>query len=191
MAKIAVIFFSGYEHTKKQAQAVYDGACEVIDVQADLIRIDKDGNIDTNHWQILERADAIIFGSPTYMGGPAWQFKKFADASSKAWMQQLWKDKLAAGFVNSGAINGDKFNTMAYFWTLAMQHGMVWVSLGAIPASTKEAKRDDINWLGSFHGAYAQSPNDASAEEAPCKGDLETARQFGFRVAQYSKKISK
>jgi multimeric flavodoxin WrbA len=31
----------------------------------------------------LAAADAIIFGSPTYMGSASWQFKKFAEASSK------------------------------------------------------------------------------------------------------------
>ena len=36
-------------------------------------------------WETLAAADAIIFGSPTYMGGASWQFKKFADASSKVW----------------------------------------------------------------------------------------------------------
>ena len=34
-------------------------------------------------WDRLKAADAIIFGSPTYMGSVSWQFKKFADASSR------------------------------------------------------------------------------------------------------------
>src|SRR5580704_18007780 len=43
------------------------------------------------------------------MGGPAWQFKKFADTSSKPWFSLAWNDKIAGGFINSGALNGDKF----------------------------------------------------------------------------------
>ena len=37
----------------------------------------------------LAAADAVVFGSPTYMDGPSWQFKKFADASSKPWFAGL------------------------------------------------------------------------------------------------------
>ncbi len=35
-------------------------------------------------------------------------------------------------------------------------------------------------------GALAVSPSDASPEEAPRKGDLETARLLGARVAGYA-----
>ncbi len=47
------------------------------------------------------------------MGSVSWQFKKFADASSKAWFTMAWKDKLAAGFTNSATLNGDKFSIAA------------------------------------------------------------------------------
>jgi NAD(P)H dehydrogenase (quinone) len=188
MTTASIVFFSGYGHTKKQAEAVSSGVMEIEGVNSILIAIDKDGNISENDWNNLEKSDAIIFGSPTYMGGPAWQFKKFADNSSKPWMKQLWKDKIAAGFTNSGGINGDKFSTVAYLNTFAMQHGMIWIGTGMLPASQKASVRDDINWLGGFSGALAQSPVDASAEEAPCAGDLKTAQLFGKRIAEYAKK---
>jgi NAD(P)H dehydrogenase (quinone) len=62
-------------------------------------------------WATLNDADAIIMGSPTYMGSVSWQFKKFADASSKPWFSQAWKDKIFAGFTNSATMNGDKLST--------------------------------------------------------------------------------
>lgn len=191
MTTTAIIYFSGYGHTAKQAQAVKEGAAAVPGGTVAFIAIDKEGNLTDADWATLEKADAIVFGAPTYMGGPAWQFKKFADASSRPWGKQLWKDKLAAGFTNSATINGDKFNTITYMLTLAMQHGMVWVGTGMLPANTKAAQRNDINWLGGFTGALAQSPADASPEEGPLPGDLETARQFGARVAQLAAKLSK
>lgn len=43
--------------------------------------------------------------------------------------------------------------------------------------------RNDINWLAGSGGALAQSPSDASPEEGPLPGDLETARVFGARIA--------
>lgn len=76
MTKIAVVFHSGYCHTVKQAEAVAKGA------NATLVAIDVDGNLTDAQWSTLNDADAIVFGSPTYMGTVSWQFKKFADASS-------------------------------------------------------------------------------------------------------------
>ena len=136
----------------------------------------------------IKRADAIIMGSPTYMGSVSWQFKKFADASSKPWFSQQWKDKLAAGFTNSAGMNGDKLSTLHYLFTLSMQHGMIWVSQGLMPSNTKAAQRDDVNYLVSYSGAIAQSPSDASANEM-LPGDLETARLFGERVAEVAAKF--
>ncbi|WP_347985991.1 flavodoxin family protein [Methylomonas sp. AM2-LC] len=177
MSKIAIVFHSGYGHTAKQAEAVAQGA------KAELIVIDAEGNITEAQWATLNNADAIIFGSPTYMGSVSWQFKKFADASSKPWFSQLWKDKVFGGFTNSASMNGDKHSTLHYFFTLAMQHSGLWVGTGLMPSSSKAAKRDDVNYLGTFAGAMMQTPSDASTDEVNL-GDLETARLYGARVAE-------
>ena len=132
--------------------------------------------------ETLNKADAIIFGSPTYMGSVSWQFKKFADASSKAWFTQAWKDKIFADFTNSATMNGDKHSTLHYFITLAMQHSGIWVGTGLMPSNSKAAQHNDVNYVGSFAGAMAQSPSDSSPEEM-LSGDLETAKLFGQRVA--------
>ena len=185
MAKLAIVYHSGYGHTKKQAEAVHEGAAGVAGATAELIAIDAEGNLPDGAWEALAAADGIIFGSPTYMGGPSWQFKKFADASSKPWFGQAWKDKVAAGFTNSASMNGDKLSTLHYQFTLAMQHSMIWIGTGMLPSNKKAAERNDINFLASFAGAMAQSPSDGSPEEGPLPGDLETARQFAARVAAY------
>ena len=178
MAHIAVVFHSGYGHTLRMAQSVAEGA----GADAELVAIDAEGNVSEKDWAKLSAADAIIFGSPTYMGSVSWQFKKFADASSKPWFGQAWKDKIFAGFTNSATMNGDKLSTLHYLFTLAMQHGGIWVGTGQMPSNAKAAQRNDINFVGSSSGAMAQSPSDASpAEMLP--GDLETARLFGQRVA--------
>jgi multimeric flavodoxin WrbA len=177
MAKVAVVFHSGYGHTLRMAQSVAEGA------DADLIAIDGDGNLSDEGWATLNAADAIIMGSPTYMGSVSWQFKKFADASSKPWFSQAWKDKVFAGFTNSATMNGDKLSTLHYLFTLAMQHGGIWVGTALMPSNSKAAQRNDINYVGSFSGAMAQSPSDSSPSEM-LPGDLETARLFGKRVAE-------
>ena len=182
MASIVVIYHSGYGHTAKQAEAVAAGA------QADLIAIDANGDIADADWAKLDAAKAIIMGSPTYMGSVSWQFKKFADASSKKWFTQEWKNKIFAGFTNSATMNGDKFSTIQYFITLAMQHSGMWIGTGLMPANTKAAKHGDINYVGGFGGALMTSPSDSSADEVN-KGDLETARLLGVRVADFANKL--
>ncbi len=183
MASIAVVYHSGYGHTQRQAQAVAEGA----GATAHLIAIDAEGNLPDGAWEQLLAADAIVFGSPTYMGGASWQFKKFADASSKAWFTQAWKNKVFAGFTNSASTNGDKSSTINYFMTLAMQHGGVWVGTGMMPSNSKAATRNDVNWIGAASGAMATTPSDASVAEM-LPGDLETSRQFGARVAEVARK---
>jgi NAD(P)H dehydrogenase (quinone) len=184
MKNISIVYHSGYGHTTSQARGIAEGIDSVEDVSARLIAIDQEGGIGEAEWEALDTSDAIIFGSPTYMGMASWQFKKFADATSKRWFTQEWKNKLAAGFTNSASMNGDKHSTLHYFMTLAMQHSMLWVGTGLMPANTKAASRDDINYLGSFGGLMAQSPSDAGTDEAPTRGDIETARAFGVRVAR-------
>lgn len=182
MAKVAVVFHSGYGHTLRMAQSVAEGA------GADLVAIDAEGNVAEAGWNTLNAADAIIMGSPTYMGTVSWQFKKFADATSKPWFSQAWKDKVFAGFTNSATMNGDKLSTLHYLFTLGMQHGGIWVGTGMMPSNSKAAQRNDINFVGSSSGAMAQSPSDSSpAEMLP--GDLETARLFGKRVAEVAAKF--
>lgn len=191
MSDIIIIAHSGYGHTQKQAEAVHKGAAGVSGVSVQITFIDQEGNFPDSVWDELAAAKGIIFGSPTYMGGASWQFKKFADASSKAWMDGAWQNKIAAGFTNSGSINGDKHSTIAYMMTLAMQHGMVWVGTGLKPANMLASQRNDVNWLGAFSGLMAQSPVDGSPDQGPLPGDLETAQIFGKRVAAIVSRCSK
>ncbi|MFS8112516.1 flavodoxin family protein [Rhizobium jaguaris] len=178
-----VVYHSGYGHTQRMAEAVAEGAGGV------LCAIDADGNLSDDGWVALDTADAIIFGSPTYMGGPSWQFKKFADTSSKAWFTSKWRDKVFGGFTNSASLNGDKLNTLEYFVLLAGQHGGLWVSLGVKPANVKTSKRDDANRMGSYIAPMAQCDADAAPSEMSI-GDLETARAYGERVGRVAQRIA-
>lgn len=181
--KVAVVYFSGYGHTKRVAEAVAQGA------QAALVAIDSDGNLKDADWESLNQAKGIIFGTPTYMGSAPWQFKKFADASSKAWFTRAWQDKVFGGFTNSASLNGDKQVTLIGLQTLASQHGGIWVSLGLLPANRQASTRNDVNNLGGSVGLLVQSPSDAGADAIP-EGDLETARQYGARIARIAAQLA-
>lgn len=181
MPKIAVVYHSGYGHTAKQAQAVAKGAESVDGASVQLISVDEADR----HWDSLNGADAIIFGAPTYMGSLSGPFKNFMDASSKVWFAQGWKDKIAAGFTNSASQSGDKLNSLIQLAVFAAQHGMVWVGTGLMPGNnSSKGSVEDINRLGSFLGAMAQSNADAPPELAPPPADLKTAELLGERVAK-------
>lgn len=182
MAKTVVVYFSGYGHTKHAAQIAAESAA------AALVEIDAEGNLSEADWATLDAADAILFGAPTYMGSAPWQFKKFADATSKKWFTRAWQDKVFGGFTNSASLNGDKQVTLIQMQTLASQHGGIWVSLGLPPANSKAATRGDVNNLGGSVGALVQSPADAGADEI-ASGDLETVRAYAARVAEIATRL--
>jgi NAD(P)H dehydrogenase (quinone) len=181
-ARIAIAFHSGYGHTAKQAEAVAAGAASVPGAVADLIPLD---DLTDDVWDRLAAADAIIFGAPTYMGSPSAAFKTFAEESVRAWADNLaWRDKIAAGFTNSKAMSGDKLNSLVDIAVFAAQHGMIWVGLDLYPGwAESTASIEDLNRLGSWLGAMAQSDADLSAEKAPPATDLRTASALGARVA--------
>jgi len=184
MTAIAIVYHSGYGHTQRQAEAVAEGVNAVPGAKALLVPV---AEAEANE-AALNAADAIIFGAPTYMGSVSAPFKTFMDWSSKAWFGQAWKDKLAAGFTNSASQSGDKFNTLVQLATYAAQHGMLWVSLGLLPGNNNsKGSPDDLNRLGGFLGALAQSNADEGPDKGPSKSDLATARHLGQRVAEQAK----
>ncbi|MFM2344333.1 MAG: hypothetical protein RLZZ210_943 [Pseudomonadota bacterium] len=185
---VVVAYYSGYGHTKRQAQAILAGV-EKGGCNAILLDVAKVTSHDDDAWETLDKADGIIFGSPTYMGSVAADFKRFADLSSKKWFTQSWKNKVAGGFTNSASMNGDKYSTIQYLWTFSMQHSMIWVGTGLQSSNTTTAKRDDINYLGGYGGALATSPSNGDAENHPTQGDLDTASLYGERIAQITQSL--
>ncbi|MEW6271938.1 MAG: flavodoxin family protein [Thermodesulfobacteriota bacterium] len=187
---VAVVFHSGRGHTARQAKAVAAGVEQVPDARALLLSVEEA----VHRWHDLETADAIVFGAPTYMGGPSAAFKSFAEATSHAVLSRgfAWRDKLAAGFTNSGAQSGDKLATLVQIALLAAQHGMHWVNLGVSPAgSSSTGSAEEVNRLGFWLGAAAQSNVDQGSDVAPPEADLETARRLGRRVAEVARQMAR
>jgi len=184
MAKVAVVYHSGYGHTAvladKLVEGARDGGAETV-----LVKIDSAADDFAPAFAAIADADAIVFGAPTYMGDVSAAFKAFAEASSGVFATQGWKDKLAGGFTVSASFAGDKGHAIDSLSTLAAQHGMVWVSLGLNPPSAPAAERgpDTLNRVGAFSGLMAQADND-SPEVTPPAGDRETARLYGERIAK-------
>ncbi|MFI8190430.1 flavodoxin family protein [Streptomyces sp. NPDC085946] len=177
---VSLAYHSGFGHTAVLAEAVRAGAAGA-GAEVHVIKVDE---ITEEQWEILDRSDAIVFGSPTYMGTASGAFHVFAEATSKRWAAQAWQDKLAAGFTNSGSKSGDKLHTLQFFQILAAQLGMHWVNLGLMPGwNSTTGSEHDLNRLGFFAGAAAQSNAD-EGPEAVHKADIATAEHLGRRVAQ-------
>ncbi|KAA0109828.1 flavodoxin family protein [Mycolicibacterium sp. P1-5] len=182
MTSIGIVYDSGYGHTAAQARAVGEGAARIEGVSA---RLYFAGEVAEDP-SLLDPCDALIFGTPTYMGSASATFKTFMEATSKIWLHQGWSGKLAAGFTNSGGHNGDKLNTLFQLNLFAMQHGMLWVGLGLLDGNDASYKSNsNLNRLGCYLGAMAQSNSDEGLEGME-PSDLLTASALGARVARAS-----
>ncbi len=181
MTNIGIVYHSGTGTTAQLAEAVEAGVNQVSGASAFRFRVTgeeiRQGRYcNDDVLNQLARMDAMIFGSPTYMGGVSAQFKAFADATGEVWAAGGWANKLAAGFTIGSNLNGDQSSTVSYLTTFASQHGMLWVGLDVpgLDVGTREV----TNRLGAQSGLIAQTRSLNVAEE-----DLITARYLGSRVA--------
>lgn len=178
-AKVAVLYSSGYGHTELLAEHIAQGAKELAETKT----IDVCERFD---FKELHKMDALVFGSPTYMGSVSAEFKAFMDSTSSFWTDKLWNNKIAAGFTVGTCPSGDKATTLLQLVTFAAQHGMIWVGqseLGDRFANTT----DQRNLNGFWVGLGAMSVADKSQKIAA--GDLLTARIFGRRIAEVTEKF--
>jgi multimeric flavodoxin WrbA len=189
MARICVVYHSGFGHTKVQAESVAAGARAVEGTEVTLVSVDDLSAPKDNpygpEWAALEQADAIILGCPTYMGSVSAGMKQFFEHASTAWYTGAWKNKLAAGFTNSASQSGDKLNTLVGMAIFAAQMMMIWVGADLMPGNnSSKGSITDLNRLGSYLGAMAQSNADEGPDVAPPEQDKKTAAQLGRRVAE-------
>jgi NAD(P)H dehydrogenase (quinone) len=185
---VAIVFHSGYGHTARQAEAVRRGV-EKVPGASVLYLTSEEAQ---TRLGALEGANAIIFGAPTYMGSASGPFKSFMDSTSKVFASGAWRDKIAAGFTNSASRSGDKLVTLIQFAILAAQLGMHWVSLGVPPGNNQSTgSEQDLNRLGFWLGAAAQSNADQGPDVAPPASDLLTAERLGERVAMVAQQLAR
>ncbi len=186
MNRITVVYFSATLTTHNLAAAVMSECTSVAGMEVSHHRI-MGGSIvngrfrESDCLELIDESDGVIFGSPTYMGGPAAQFKAFADATSERWCTQRWAGKVAAGFTVGASVNGEQLATLQYFSILAAQHGMVWVGLD-ISGGFDEKGR---NALGCQLGLAC-----CCGGPEPSVSDIDTAEYLGARVAQTAWRMS-
>lgn len=193
MTKVAVVYHSGFGHTKLQAEAVARGAEEIADDVLILNTSEASERVDE-----LDAYDAIIFGCPTYMGNVSADMKKFQEVAAAKWFSQAWKDKVAGAFTNASSFSGEKTNTLITLIVNALQHGMIFVGTGMLPAANRTDELESlegpsseaINRVGSALGPMASSFQ-VNAPQAPGIGDIETAEMYGKRVAHITQQLKR
>ena len=184
MTSIAIVYHSGFGHTSAMAEAVAAGARSVEGTEVHLIPVEEA----EAKAELLNAADAMIFGSPTYMGSASTKFKEFMEWSSKIWYGRGWIDKIAAGFTVSASQSGDKLAVLQQLSVFAAQHGMLWLGLDLLPGNnSSKGSVEDLNRLGSFLGAMAQSNADQGPEGVTA-ADRNTAGHLGKRVAEAARR---
>jgi NAD(P)H dehydrogenase (quinone) len=186
---VAVVYDScsrGYPalsgRTRVLAEAVAKGAEDVEGTVVRLVPVAERAG----HWEALDAADAIAFGCPTHMGSGSAALKAFMEETIRPqFLEQRWKDKLAAGFTNSAGMSGDKLLALQQLAGFAAQHGMIWVTLGQLPGwQTSAGSTDDENRLASFLRLMAQSNSDQGPDLVPPASDRATAKRFGRRIGE-------
>ena len=183
MVTIGIVYFSGSGTTAALAEEVIAGITDS-GAQAKPFRIQGE-QIINGRWDDealalqLDDCDAIIFGSPTYMGSTSSQLKSFMDAMSPRWFTQAWRNKVASGFTASSLAAGDKANTLIDLTTFAMQMGMIWVGTG-------ENFSAGVNANGFYFGAGAT----ASSPDQLTDIDRATGRHLGRRVVEVTERMA-
>ncbi len=183
MAQIIILYYSERGHTKKLANAIAEG---VLSTNNSVFLIDI-SEVNANITQLLQQADGILWGSPTFMGSMAAPMKAFIDNLSKSgfWIKQPLADKMAGGFTVATYPSGDKLSTLMQLALISAQHGMIWVNhIGA----GRRVSDDSVNPnpCGSWLGLMATSSNDKN--QLIDSDDRLTAVAFGKR---FSKAVSR
>lgn len=182
---VAICQHSGFGHTAVLADAVRRGA-ESGGARVTVIAVD---HITESDWDVLDEAEAIIFGSATYMGNVSAAFQAFAEQTGRRCMNGTWRDKIAAGFANSGAKSGDKLSALMSMAVFAAQHHMHWVSLGLPPGwNSASGSEHDLNRLGFWLGAGTQTDVDANPDQVH-PADVATCEHLGHRVAVVTRQM--
>jgi multimeric flavodoxin WrbA len=183
---LAIACRSGFGHTAVLADTVAAGAREA-GADVSVIAVDRMTDAD---WDILDGADGIVFGSATYMGNVSAGFQAFAEQTGRRCLNGTWRDKVAAGFTNSGAKSGDKVQTLVSLAVFAAQHHMHWVNLGLGAGwNSSTGSENDLNRLGFWLGAGAQTDVDANPDQVH-PSDGRTCRHLGRRVALVTRQLN-
>jgi NAD(P)H dehydrogenase (quinone) len=158
MTKILIVYDSSTGNTEKMAQAVAEGARQIKNTKVNVKKVDDVVVLD------LPKADAIIFGSPTYFGVMSGRLKAFIDESVKIYGKL--QGKVGAAFTSSGGTASGAETTLLSIIQAMLVHGMI------------------------VQGRSGDKHYGAAAVGAPKNKDVAFCKDLGRRVAELATKLS-
>ena len=95
MVKVCIVYDSNFKgNTTVLAECVAEGAQSVDGAEVEVVHVDDVAD----NWPKLHGADAIIFGSPTYIGSVSGKFKLFIEQlAGEVWLKRMWKTNSRQG----------------------------------------------------------------------------------------------
>ena len=200
MVNILVLYYSGYGHIERMAEAIAAGARSVASAEVTMKRVpelmpeevarkagmklDQEAPIATV--DELAHYDAIIFGTPTRFGNMAAQMRNFLDQTGSLWVKGALVGKVASVFASTGTQHGGQETTITSFHHTLMHQGMIIVGL---PYSFAGLTRMDQISGGTPYGATTLASADGSRQ--PTENELEGARFQGRHVAEIAARLQR
>ena len=201
--KILIVFYSTYGHVYEMAKAAAQGAEQVPGAAVDIRQVPETLSADVlekmgavaakkafSHVPVctveeLEKADAVIFGTPTRFGNMCGQMRQFLDATGQLWANGSLIGKVGSVFVSTATQHGGQESTILSFHTTLLHHGFVVVGL---PYAFQGQMRIDEVTGGSPYGASTIAGGDGA--RMPSENDLAGARFQGKHVAKIAAKLA-
>jgi NAD(P)H dehydrogenase (quinone) len=202
--KVLIVIYSAYGHIYKMAQAIAEGVKEVDGANVEIKKVqeilpadvlEKTGIADAQkafeHVPVatledLEKADAIIIGTPTRFGNMCAQMRAFLDTTGSLWMKGTLVGKVGSVFTSSGTQHGGQETTILSTHNTLMHHGMVIVGL---PYTFKgQMTIDEISGCSPYGASTIAG---GQGERMPSENELAGARYQGRHVAIIASKLVK
>ncbi|HII07628.1 MAG TPA: NAD(P)H:quinone oxidoreductase [Methanotrichaceae archaeon] len=202
--KLLVVYYTMNGHTHKLAEAVSEGAREVDGAEVQVRRVPetlseanlKKRGVTAEAREIfakvpvctpeeLENVDAVIFGTPAYLGNMSGQMRTFLDSLGDLWKKNSLVGKVGSVFVSSGSQHGGQEAAILSFHPILLHLGMMIVGL---PYTFESQRRVDEVAGGSPYGASTITGR--AGERWPSETELAGARFQGKHVAGIALKLA-
>lgn len=169
---IVILYDSDYNLTHILAQKIRTG----IEQCGQVCQLMEINNINE---QNLDSSECIIFGCQSeFLPGVSYKMAKYMNKTRGIFENQIWKNKLAAGFTPDAGTNS--LNIIQEFCNFAAKHSMIWISQGHLTENEAHTVPQNrrVNSNNSFLGCIASGEH----------SDF-TAEYFGRRIAQQTRRL--
>ena len=201
---ILVLYYSMYGHVYSLAQSIAKGAKDIAGANVEIKKVpetlsddilekmgalkakDAQKDIKIASLDDLEKADAIIFGTPTRFGNMCAQMRAFLDATGGLWMKGALVGKVGSVFTSSNTQHGGQESTILTFHTNLLHHGMIIVGLPY--TFEKQMQTNTIMGLSPYGVSTVAG---MKGERSITEEEKDAAIFLGKRVAEITNKLNK